>query len=133
MAYPRKPPELKVITGSRRPSRPRLELPLVAAVPEPPDWLPNALAVQEWRRLAPILCANKMLTEAGLSALALLCALHGTIVRLWLAGLSPSTHLLAQLRHLQNDFALTPLSAGQLRPGEPASRSNPFRRNGKPR
>lgn len=88
MSNPRKPPQLKAVAGTARKDRadaPAVELPLVSATPEAPDWLPNAHAVKEWDRLAPILTANKLLTEAGCSALGHLCALHGKIVQLWAA------------------------------------------------
>jgi phage terminase small subunit len=57
MGNPRKPAHLKVVAGTDRPDRAlpsSVDLPLVEAVPEPPDWLPNAHAVKEWKRLAPL-------------------------------------------------------------------------------
>jgi hypothetical protein len=127
-----KPEHLKVISGSRQPSTQGVSLPLVDGAPDPPNWLPNAHAVNEWRRLAPILAANRVLTEPALSPLAVLCALHGRIVQLWAAGASPNGYLLAQYRHLQNDFGLSPVSSGKVHPGTGPS-GNPFDRNGKPR
>lgn len=67
MSNPRKPPQLKAVSGTARKDRDigaAVDLPLVSSVPEAPDWLPNAHAVKEWDRLAPILTANKLLTEA---------------------------------------------------------------------
>lgn len=127
---PRKPLALKLISGTdrrdRRAPAPMIPLPAVDAVPEPPDWLPNAYAVAEWHRVAPILVANRLLTEAGLSALGMLCSLHGKIVQLYSAGASPSGHMLAQWRNLSNDFGLTPGSrvrpVAAPAPGAPANR-----------
>ena len=67
MANPRKPTSLKVVAGTdrpcRRPESAPVEIPALDHIPDPPDWLPNAHAVNEWQRLAPILTANKLLTE----------------------------------------------------------------------
>lgn len=132
MARPRKPKPLKVLDGSRQPDPPEVvDLPLVDAVPEPPDWLPNAHAVKEWKRLAPILHANKLLTEAGVSALGMLCALHGKLVQLWAAGESPTGHMLAQYRALVNDFGLTPVAQGKVKPSGEKEKGNRFANNGR--
>lgn len=133
MANPRKPPQLKAVAGTVQKCRepaPSVELPLVSSTPEAPDWLPNAHAVKEWDRLAPILTANKLLTEAGCSALGHLCALHGKIVQLWAAGEAPTGHMLAQYRNLVNDFGLTPVAQGKVRPQGKEADANPFARNG---
>ena len=68
----KKPRSLKVVAGTDRKDRAPVggvDLPPVSAVPPAPDWLPNAHAVKEWDRLAPILVANKLLTEGGISPL----------------------------------------------------------------
>jgi phage terminase small subunit len=134
MANPRKPTSLKVVAGTDRPDRnqpPAAELPLVSDVPSAPDWLPNAHAIKEWDRLAPILHANKLLTEAGLSALGQLCALHGKTVQLYAAGEAPVASMVAQLRGLMNDFGLTPVAQGKVRPaGESEKTGNAFASNG---
>lgn len=120
MANPRKPTSLKVIAGTdqpcRRPENDPVDLPLTTGVPDAPDWLPNAHATKEWNRLAPILHANKLLTEAGLSALGQLCALHGKVVQLYAAGEAPVASMVAQLRALMNDFGLTPVAQGKVKP-----------------
>lgn len=136
MGNPRKPTQLKVISGTdqpcRRPEADSVELPLVDGVPDPPDWLPNAHAIKEWNRLAPILHSNRLLTEAGLSALGQLCALHGKIVQLYAAGEAPVASMLAQLRGLLNDFGLTPVAQGKVKPnGEKEKPANPFNGIGK--
>jgi hypothetical protein len=129
MPRPVKPTHLKVISGSRRPSTPAVSLPLVEEVPPAPDWLPNVHAVREWNRLVPLLIANRVLTEPAISALAMLCALHGKIIQLWMAGQSPTGFLLSQYRALLGDFGLTPATQGKVHSGASPS-GNPFRRNG---
>lgn len=139
MANPRKPNHLKSIAGTLRPSRAvpekaGAETPPIETKPPPPDWLPNAHAVKEWDRLTTILAANRLLTEAGLSALGMLCAIYGKLVQLWSAGESPSGHLLAQYRNLSNDFGMTPVAWEKVGPGAGAGvgAGNPFARNGRP-
>ncbi len=128
MARPRKPLELKIIQGSRRlDNPPALALPPVAAVPQPPEWLPNGAAVREWQRLATILTANRLLADADLGTLGHLCAVHGKIVQLWAAGEAPTGHLLAQHNALAAAFGLAPVWRGKVRPTE-APRENPFTR-----
>lgn len=135
MANSRKPSHLKSVAGTERPDRatpPVVEFPLLASVPEPPTWLPNAHAVNEWKRLAPILHANKLLTDAGLSALGVLCALHGKVVQLFAAGEAPTGHMVAQYRNLINDFGLTPVAQGKVKhSGGEAKQGNRFAGNGR--
>lgn len=132
MPTPRKPPALKAISGSREPSPPVLELPTLASVPAAPGWLPNAHAVNEWDRLAAILVNNGLLTEAGMSALAVLCALFGKIQQLYAAGESPTGHMLAQYRALANDFGLTPVAQGRVKRTEAGvNPANRFASNGR--
>lgn len=137
MSRPRKPTALKVVAGTDRPDREApaaAELPLVSDVPPAPDWMPNAHARKEWERLAPILHANKLLTEAGLSALGQLCALHGKTVQLYAAGEAPVASMVAQLRGLMNDFGLTPVAQGKVKPnGDTEKPGNVFAALGKPR
>lgn len=136
MANPRKPRSLKVVAGTdrkdRNPSSPVVDLPLVEKTPDPPDWLPNAHAVKEWNRLVPILMANKLLTEAALGPLAHMCALHGKIVQLYAAGEAPTASMSGTLRNLQNDFGLTPVAQGKVKPGSDVPAGNKFAAAGKP-
>lgn len=136
MSRARKPASLKVVAGTDRPDRAQenvADLPLVDEIPEAPDWLPNAHAIKEWNRLAPILHANKLLTEAGLSALGQLCALHGNTVQMYAAGMAPVASMVAQLRGLMNDFGLTPVAQGKVKPsGETNKPGNAFAKLGKP-
>ena len=134
MPNPRKPTTLKAISGTKqkcRAEKSSVEMPLINSVPDAPDWLPNAHAVKEWNRLASILTANKLLTEAGCSALGILCSLHGKIVQLFAAGESPTGHMVAQYRNLINDFGLTPVAQGKVKPVAETEKTNQFARNGK--
>ena len=133
MANPKKPPALKMISGTKRKDRdsaPVVELPLVESIPPPPDWLPNAFAVDEWNKNVSILMANGLLTEAGLMPLANLCALQGKVIQLYRAGETPTASMISTLRNLQNDFGMTPVSqskAGGVVDKKPA---NKFANNG---
>lgn len=130
------PDNIKQLTGTVRKDRENpdaLELPTLEEVPAAPDWMPNAHAIKEWNRLAPILVANKLLTEASLGPLGQLCALHGKIVQLYAAGEAPGASLIGTLRNLHNDFGMTPISQGKVRSvgGETEKKGNAFARNGK--
>jgi len=129
MANPRKPAALKLIAGTQRADRdtPTVSLPLVNTPPPPPEWLPNSHAVNEWHRLAGILQANNLLTQASLSALAQLCAVHGKVVASYIDGDGPNAAMLAQLRGLINDFGLTPVAQSKLPVAETRpTTDNPF-------
>ena len=134
MANQRKPSHLKSVAGTNRPDRESptfVDLPLVGELPQAPDWLPNAHAIKEWNRLAPILFANRLLTEAGLSALGMLCSLHGKIVQLYAAGESPNAAMMSQHRALSNDFGLTPVAQGKVKGAtKETAPSNPFAKYG---
>jgi phage terminase small subunit len=133
MSNPRKPSHLKLIDGTDQPCRrapESVELPLVDAIPEPPDWLPNSHAIKEWQRLAPILYANRLLTDVSLSPLAMLCAQHGKILQMYAAGQIPTSAMLAQYRNLANDFALTPIAQGRFKPNPGGRPPNRFGHNG---
>jgi phage terminase small subunit len=130
----KKPAGLKMISGTKRadrPQQPLVELPTISEVPPAPDWLPNAHATKEWDRLAPILVANKLLTEAGLSPFGMLCSLHGKLVQLWAAGECPVASMVSQYRNLINDFGLTPVAQGKVRQVAHDAPENRFASRGK--
>lgn len=135
MANPPKVAALKAIAGTAQPCRALpepLPLPLIDEAPPAPDWLPNAHAVNEWNRLARILTANRLLTEAGTGSLAVLCSLYGKIQQLYAAGESPTANLIGQYRALANDFGLTPIAQTRVRPAADAEgKGNRFANNGK--
>lgn len=131
----RKPAALKAVAGTERKDRdtPKgaADLPALSSAPAAPDWLPNSHAVKEWDRLAGILTANKLLTEGGLSALGMLCALHGKIVQLYAAGEAPTASMAGTLRNMVNDFGLTPVAQGKVTPVNEGEKGNKFGNNGK--
>lgn len=130
----KKPAALKAVAGTERADRAvnsGADLPAITQVPPAPDWLPNSHAVKEWDRLASILTANKLLTEGGLSALGMLCALHGKCVQLYAAGEAPTASMAGTLRNMINDFGLTPVAQGKVTPVAPEDTGNKFARNGK--
>ena len=122
-------PHLKAIAGTSRADREAPEsvaLPSIEAVPKPVDWLPNAHAVKEWERLAPILVANKILSEADLSAFGHMCALHGKMVQLWAAGEAPTGHMVAQYNALAGAFGLSPAWRSKVKPSGNKDEGNKF-------
>lgn len=123
------PAHLKVIAGTSRKDRdppPSIEVPALEAIPEPVDWLANVHAVKEWRRLAPILVANKLLAEADLSSFGHMCSLHGKMVQLWAAGESPTGHMVAQYNALASAFGLSPAWRGKVKPVGGKEKANKF-------
>jgi len=127
MPFPRKPPSLKLIDGSREPTLGVVvDLPLVDKIPAAPAWMPNAHAVAEWDRLTPILFVNGLLTDAGLASLGHMCAMHGKIVQLYAAGEAPTASMAGTLRAMMNDFGLTPVAQGKVTPNGTDKPANPF-------
>ena len=131
MARPMKPKALKIITGSREPVLPAMELPSLKQCPPAPDWLPNAHSVKEWNRLAPLIAATGLLTEGGLATLGTLCALTGKLIQLWAAGETPTANMIGQYRSLSNDFGLTPAAQAKIRAPSVEPSGNRFAANGK--
>lgn len=134
MARTPKPRALKVLSGTVQPCRDRAGAfdaePLVRA-PEAPDWLPNAHALKEWARLAPILTKQKILAEGDLSTLGMLCALHGKIVQLYAAGETPTASMIATLRGMQSDFGLSAAARDKVSAVPDSRKENLFGSNGK--
>jgi hypothetical protein len=134
MAYPKKPAQLKIISGTTRKDRDNgaaLALPAVTVVPKAPRWLPNAHAVKEFNRLAGVLFNNGLLLEGSVAALAHLAAIHGKLVSLWIAGEIPSGFMISQYRNLMNDFGLSPVSSTKIGGAVPVKKPNKFAGNGK--
>lgn len=128
----KKPAQLKAVSGTIRKDREvpnAVDLPVLSHIPAAPDWLPNAHAIKEWDRLAVILTANKLLTEGGLSALGMLCSLHGKIVQLYAAGEAPTASMAGTLRNMINDFGLTPVAQGKVTPVAPEGEGNAFKKH----
>lgn len=123
------PAHLKVLSGTQRVDRPEYELnvPEVQGydeVPPPPLWL-DALAVQEYMRLAPILIKGKLLNEGTMATFCHMCMLHAKIVKQYMADLVPPMSWIANFRNLQNDFGLTPHAAGKIKREQDAPKDKP--------
>jgi hypothetical protein len=129
MAARRIPPHLKLLTGTARPDREPPPLPPLPPVDSlaPPPWLRDLHALEEWRRLAPALTANKLLHAGNYGIFAQMCALHGHLVAAWTGGSPPSAAMIGQYRK-----ALSELTAGvRALAAAPAVRNNRFQNNGK--
>lgn len=127
----RRPPSLKVLSGTARPDRIASDMPALPAIdaaPSPPSWMTNLDSIREWQRLAPVLAVNRLLHVGNISILAQLCALHGRLVELWTAGSTPTAALLSAYRALSGDLGLS----GMALPA-PGDKPNRFSNNGKRR
>jgi glutathione S-transferase len=78
-------------------------------------------AVAEFRRLAQVLGANRLLTAGNTALLAHLAMLHARITATWLSGETPTAALLAIYRRLSGDLGLTHMPVPA-----PASKPNKF-------
>lgn len=129
MPYPRKPNNLKILSGSNLPLRDNVEFLEVPKIPDPPDWLMDADAIIEYHRLAPILFGVGILNEANTVVLCHLCAIHGKLLGIWREGGIPTGHLIAQYRNLVNDFGMTPSSQTKIKPSKDGKSANKFASN----
>lgn len=133
MARPRKPNNLKAIAGTVQPCRSvpeDVQFDILSELPSAPDWMPNAHAVKEWDKLVRILHASKVLTEACLSPLEMMCALRGKIVQLYHAGETPSASLINALNAMQAGFGLPPSAYGKIKPStDGKEKTNKFSNN----
>lgn len=122
---------MKVVRGTDQPCRRHgedLEYDPVEGDFPPPDWL-NADAQNYWRRIVPILQKNRLLTEADLEALEIMCLLYGEVKKIGKAGMEPKGSTVTQLRLYQAAFGVTPISRIGIKPAG-KERENPFSRNG---
>ncbi len=100
---------LKILKGTLQPSRDAPEgaaLSPVDSAPPRPAWLNNPDAVREFDRLAPLLLANKILTDGNVGVFVQMCALHGRLVAMWTEGTTPSAAMLSTYRALCNALGL---------------------------
>jgi P27 family predicted phage terminase small subunit len=144
------PTELKLLRGNpgKRPISP--DEPTPAAVLEthaPPEWLDDA-AKAEWRRVAPILVRNGLLTEMDLDALTAYCHAwcvwkdanakirqFGMVIKSPSGYPIPSPYLpiankaMLQMKGLMSDFGMTPSARTHVsRAKDPAAPANPLQR-----
>lgn len=132
---PRKPTKLKVIAGTDRKDRDEkfkgADFAPVSDIPEAPNWLPVDGAI-EFDRLARILHANNLLTEACIMPLAVLCGTYAKIIQQFKAGTMPTASQITQYRLLCVEFGLTPVSQGKVSSGNlDGKKANKFAQNGK--
>lgn len=125
------PRHLKLLKGTLQPCRDVAPstpaLPAIDAA-SPPSWLQDVTAIAEFKRLAAVLTANKLLTSGNTALLAHLAMLHARITSSWTTGETPSAALLAVFRRLAGDLGLTNLPTQA-----PATKPNRFLLNGKRR
>jgi hypothetical protein len=93
-------------------------------VPTPPPWLVNLVALAEWRRIAPALAANKMLTVGNLDTLADYVMLVARFRESWLSNATPNAALLAIRRKLAGDLGLSAMNLPT-----PSAKPNRFTNN----
>lgn len=75
----RKPSHLKALKGTDRPSRERETPKPLPIAPDMPDWL-DARAQEFWRKMAPMLERQGLLTEIDGPAFAVLCDTYSQII-----------------------------------------------------
>lgn len=143
------PTQLKLLRGNpgRRPISTREPTPaLVDEGQAPPAWL-EAAAKKEWRRLAPLLAKNGLLSELDLDALTAYCVAFtdwrraAAQARRRAVVVGPNGFLMASpyvamaaraltvLRSLMSDFGMTPSARARvtkIQPLAPAPSANPL-------
>jgi phage terminase small subunit len=126
------PPKLKELRGTDQPCRRSEGIDHVPIdhVPDPPKWLSNPHAIDEWNRVAPLLQKLGLLTHAGLSTLGVMCAQFGVIASASESGDEIVASAISGYRGLANDFGLTPVGATRVKPKEP-EKINRFADRGK--
>src|SRR4051812_6612878 len=94
------PAHLKLIKGTLTKGRAIAAAPMLPALqtlPAAPMWLrKNLAAMREWRRLGPLLIANKLLDEGKLTTFAQLCALSAHIAAKFEGGEVPTAAHISQ-------------------------------------
>ena len=113
MPGPKKlPRHLKLLRGTVQPCRDvasdKQALPAIDCAIAP-AWMQDEAAIAEFKRLAAVLTANKMLTGGNVQILAHLAMLHARVTASWTEGGTPSAALLTVYRRLAGDLGLTAL------------------------
>jgi phage terminase small subunit len=114
----------------REPEAPELDLAPLEHVPEPPEWM-EIHARKYWKKIAPVLVSKRVLAEAHLGALTMLCVCQGSFEKSAQAGFGCTASDLAQLRLLHAEFGLTPASQARVSQGEARKPGNRFGGRGK--
>src|SRR5690242_10001953 len=124
---PAKRPEyLKVLSGTVRADRPAEAAPVpedqaLTDLPEPPAWLPNDVAKDEWAKVGCELLKRGLLDTPRLTTLAMYCATAGKIAQKFQAGDMPSAHLMAQFTKLGKELGIIGSTAKQQEPAKPSA------------
>ena len=124
---------LKVLRGTDQPCRmnpDEIDFPTLSQVPDCPDYI-NVYGSQYWNRIIPVLQAKKVLTEADLEALEILCLLYGKIRKAASAEVDLNASMITQMRLYQTEFGLTPASRGKIKAGGEEGKANKFSSNGR--
>ena len=118
----RRPRAIKVLANTARRDRDSgtSALPPIQAAPPPPAWLTSAVAVHEWKRLAPLMIANQLLNAGNISIFGQYCALHAQLIEEWRSGGAPVAARIAALRSLAVSLGL--LGFGMLPTPKPGNR-----------
>ena len=126
------PDSMKIHRGTDEPARLSgddvMRIPPSEGEHPSPEWFTTTQAVNEWGRLVPILQSVKVLTEADLSALSILCALFGDIVKQWEVGNTPTAALLGKLWAMYGDFGLTPVGRMKVSVSPDGKETNKFKK-----
>lgn len=127
----RKPDEVKKMHGTLQPCRASqgVHHEKVDRIPDPPAWLSSPYAREEWHRVAPILHGMGLLTHAGLTSLAVMCAQFAVIAKAAEQDQEIIAAAINAYRGLANDFGLTPVAATRVKPTENKP-DNPFAKRG---
>jgi hypothetical protein len=121
----RRPDHLKLLSGTARRDRMspvKPTLPALNGVPPAPSWLPVGRATTEWARLAPILSANRMLTDGNLDVLAHVCSLHAKLAQIWESDIVPTAALLNAYRGLMGELGLLSMKLPMASAEKPPNR-----------
>lgn len=125
---------LKLVRGTFRPSRAHQESvhfePLLAA-PEPPEWL-DVRASAFWQSILPGLIRRRVISDADLGGLAVMCNLHSRIRRMVEANGDVSPAHLNALRGWLTEFGMTPASRDKASVLATAGVLNAFTKNRRP-
>jgi len=130
MANRKVPNHLKVVRGTDQPSRMQVlevEFEPLEQAPGAPEWL-DILAKKYWDRIVPVLMAKKVLSDADIEALAILCALYGKVRQAYSAGVELSASIITQLRLYQTEFGLTPVSRSKITKSGEDGKPNKFKK-----
>jgi phage terminase small subunit len=135
MARGRKPtaPALKVLTGTKRPDRERVDAPefdLVDVFPDAPQHL-SSDGAEMWRTLGPQLVAARVLQVVDLYSLEQLCFAWQCFRKKAKADMESTAAETTALKALFSEFGMTPASRSKVASGGEKPKGNKFADNGR--